>query len=212
MGRGWLEAEKGGASRAGRVARWFGVKAEQLTRPAFAGGKLPWPGAGQVVLISGPSGAGKSSLLRQYRRAFGAERWVDLERVRLGRGPVIELFPELELEEALGLLARFGLAEAQTYLLPAAKLSAGQRWRLRLAKAAGMLGGGQLRCLGCDEFGALLDGVTAAVVARALGRLIACAPGACAVLASSREDLLVPLCPHRHIRCDFGGWEVEDGR
>jgi ABC-type ATPase with predicted acetyltransferase domain len=61
----------------------------------------------------------------------------------------------------------------------------------------------------CDEFAAVLDRVSAAIVARALRRAIDATPGLSAVVATSHDDLGLALRPDTLIRCDFGRRLVE---
>ncbi len=58
--------------------------------------------------------------------------------------------------------------------------------------------------LACDEFAAMLDRVSAAIVARTLRRAVTGSPHLCAVVATSHDDLVAALQPDRIIRCDFG--------
>jgi ABC-type ATPase with predicted acetyltransferase domain len=121
---------------------------------------------------------------------------------------------DVPLEEGLRMLSRVGLGEAHSYLLRPSQLSDGQRWRLRLAMAvyrAGRATEGKNAgavCIVADEFGAILDRVTALVVARALRRAVDENEGVCAIVASCREDLGEALRPNRVVRCDFGRCEV----
>jgi ABC-type ATPase with predicted acetyltransferase domain len=63
-----------------------------------------------------------------------------------------------------------------------------------------------------DEFAAVLDRVTAMVVARALRRAIDASAGLCAVVASSHDDLEAALLPDVVVRCDFSRWSVGEPR
>lgn len=192
--------------RAATVARWFDLDMSPQ-RPRTTVASPPRPAARQIILITGPSGAGKTSLLRRYRRRLHGQ-WIDLGRLRLPARPVIELFPAISLEGALALLSRVGLAEAHTYLLPPAKLSTGQQWRLRLAMGIYLGQDAQAACLGCDEFGAVLDSVTAAVAAHALRRCVDSIDNLCAIVATCREGIERALRPDVVIECDFGDIRV----
>ena len=199
-------------SRVEVVERWFGISAsrEMEKRGRVEAGLCVMPVAGEIVMITGASGSGKSTLLREYRRRIMVERRIELDRMRLPRRAIVDLFEELPLEGTLRLLSRVGLAEAHSYVLPPGKLSDGQRWRLRLAMAfyegarGKGLGVSERMCILADEFGGLLDGVTAAVVAHALRKMIDESEGLCAIVASSREELAAALRPDRVVRCDFG--------
>jgi hypothetical protein len=58
--------------------------------------------------------------------------------------------------------------------------------------------------IACDEFAALLDRVTARIVARALRRAIDASRACSAILVTSHEDLSKALRPDVLVRCDFG--------
>jgi ABC-type ATPase with predicted acetyltransferase domain len=216
------------SERARRVCEWFGIEAGEgwMHEPRMLA--LPEVRAGEVVLVTGASGSGKSSLLRAVasgrlpvasderadsgsdeRGTMSDERGlevIDVGEIGMPGGHVVDLFPELGLEGWLGMLARAGLAEAQTYLLPCTLLSEGQQWRLRIALVMGMVEArpGVPRVLVCDEFCALLDRVTACVVARALRKLVDRNAGLRAVVATSHDDLEGALRPDVVVECDFG--------
>jgi ABC-type ATPase with predicted acetyltransferase domain len=213
------------SDRAAAVARMFGLPepgailaAKSRTFPTRA--KMPpfdiralLPRAGAITLITGPSGAGKSSLLRRLRRCArrdGCATWIDLTRLRLPMSiPVVDCFhPDDPLTDVLLDLGRVGLGEAWSYLRTPRELSEGQRWRLRLALAIRAAASGEGSILVADEFAALLDRVTAAVVARCLRRTIASVPRISAIVATSHEDLVDALKPDVIAYCDFGTVEV----
>lgn len=170
---------------------------------------LAVPKPGTIVLVTGPSGAGKSSLLRALRRAHHGRNWVDVNAVATAwrDGLVIDQFAD-DVEGGLWALGRFGLGEVHTYLRAPDQLSDGQRWRLQLALAVHNAGEDAL--LLADEFAAVLDRVTACVVARALRRAIDDAPTRSAVVATSHEDLERALRPDVVVYCDFGRVEVSE--
>ena len=191
---------------------------------ALADGLLPR--AGQITLITGASGAGKSTLLRKAVRSCRGLRVIDLSRLRLPRREIVDCFGDLPLQRLLPLLSAVGLAEAWSYLRTPAELSDGQRWRLRVAIGlwrAGCCGAGSrkrrasspakrendaLRLLVADEFAAMLDRVTAAIVARALRRAVSSSPTLAAIVATSHDDLSAALQPDIIARCDFGSMHV----
>ncbi len=196
------------SARAATVAAWFGLtySPTKRTQPPRAPPNIPLPRPGQIFLITGPSGAGKSSLLRALQ-SRARRPCINLATIPLPNRPLIDLLPNLPIDQALQALAKVGLAEAQSYLHSPAELSEGQRWRLRLALAIHQSTscskpGNSL--LVSDEFAALLDRVTAAIVAHALRRAIDRSPNLSAVLATSHDDLTQPLAPDRIIHCDFG--------
>jgi len=177
------------------------------------------PRSGQIVLLTGASGAGKSTLLRRIRRAARSRRWIDLQNIHPAAPTVIDCLCDRPLDEALSMLSRVGLAEAWSYLLSPDKLSDGQLWRLKLAMAlsrfphpasssklqdATVHSGSSTVTLLCDEFAAVLDRITACIVARCLRRIVSVTPGASAVVATSHDDLAGALAPQRVVECDFG--------
>jgi ABC-type ATPase with predicted acetyltransferase domain len=186
---------------------------------------------GTITLITGPSGAGKSTLLRAVRERHADRRWIDLAHLDAPDVPLVDCFgDDLPLRDALALLARVGLGEAWTYLRTPAELSEGQRWRFRLALAIHAArkpadraarsakppatstraegGGADAPIIACDEFAAVLDRVTAIAVAHRLRREIDATPNACAVVATSHEDLEPALAAETVVRCDFGKCET----
>lgn len=210
--------------RAATIAKWFGLPlpapgdAETPDPPSLPDIPLPILRPGQILFITGPSGSGKSTLFRRLRAAHPARRWLDVDHLRLPAMALVDCFPHRPLEDTLQILGRVGLGEAWSYLRTPAQLSEGQRWRLRLALALDRATARRrpsapardpsppppLRVLASDEFAAVLDRVTAAIIARMLRRTLDASPHLCAVLASSHDDLLRALRPDQIIRCDFG--------
>jgi ABC-type lipoprotein export system ATPase subunit len=200
------------SSAARSVARRFELGASAIGGRPIPTMPIPEPAPGQIVLVTGPSGAGKSSLLRHLRDTT-PRPVVDCATIPWTDGLVIDQFGQ-DVEAGLALLSRFGLGEAQTYLRPPAHLSDGQRWRLRLARAVHRVtrDDSSTRCapiLLADEFCAVLDRLTAMIVARALRRAVDATPGLCAVVATSHEDLEEALVADVVVRCDFGEVRVE---
>lgn len=119
---------------------------------------------GDVVYITGQSGSGKSLLLAdlasQMRQA--GLKVADLNTLALDPDrPVIDQLGA-STTEATELLAKAGISDAYIYLRRPHELSDGQRYRLKLAK---LIEANDADVWIADEFGAVLDRVTARVVA-----------------------------------------------
>lgn len=178
---------------------------------------------GQVVFVTGPSGSGKSSLLALLADALQARPDVRLISLNLARPsaeapfadvPLVDGFGPLPLDRVLALLSLAGLNDAFVMLRKPSELSDGQRYRLRLAHAMAEAWNppevqSLLTIILADEFGATLDRLTAAVIARNVRRWTRQSPSLCFVAATTHDDLLEPLEPDVLVEKSLGaGIEV----
>ena len=206
-----------------RVRDLFDLPAHRLAPDGVSrlpGRLIPRPGT--ITLITGPSGGGKTQLLHAIRQQTDEHiTWIDPASIELPDEPVIDCVcalvsgstldrsDEVAIVRALELLSRVGLAEAWTYLSRPRELSDGQRWRLILAMMiARAAGASSAAVIAMDEFAALLDRVTAIVVARALRKLIDRTPTLAAIVVTSHDDLARALMPDVSVVCDFGETRV----
>lgn len=144
---------------------------------------------GDVVYITGQSGSGKSLLLRELRDQMraGGMRVADLNAIEPDEYPVVELVGRTT-SEALDLLAKAGISDAWIYIRKPSELSDGQRYRLKLA----MLMDLDTDVWVADEFGAVLDRVTAKCVAFNMQK-VARALGKTLIIATTHTDLVDEL-------------------
>ena len=202
-----------GPSGSGKTTLLRALESQMLHRPTDVSRSL---GPNRVTVAtrsSAPASGGRKSPLGAHSSVTAPLvrlPVVDLGAIHLPGARVIDCLDPLPVEEALEWLARFGLGEVWCYLSPASRLSAGQRFRLRLAIAvhratqiAARHGGAIVLA---DEFANSLDRITARLVSRNLRRALTGSPIA-ALLATAHEDLEPALAPDSIIHCDFGAWQ-----
>jgi ABC-type ATPase with predicted acetyltransferase domain len=146
---------------------------------------------GDVIYVTGQSGSGKSLILNELARQMADEglRVADLNKLDLPNKPVIECVGETTTQAA-DLLAKAGISDAYIYLRKPSELSDGQRYRLKLAILMGMPADVWV----ADEFGAILDRVTAKCVAFNMQK-VARALGKTLIVATTHTDLKDELGP-----------------
>jgi ABC-type ATPase with predicted acetyltransferase domain len=186
--------------KAAQLCRMFGVTIDRLNDRAPTHRCHVDVEPGDVIYITGPSGAGKSVLLRELEQAVCTSRSVTLARIPLPEDrPVIDCFGG-DVITSLRFLSAVGLSEVFALLNRPCNLSAGQKYRFRLAQA---LAAGR-PFIFADEFCSELDRVTAATVAFNVHRF-AKQTQTTFVLASSHEDILIDLAPDVLVIKDFSG-------
>lgn len=146
---------------------------------------------GDVVYITGQSGSGKSLLLRDLTSQMRNEglKVADLNEIVLADKPVIDQLGT-STTDATRLLALAGISDAWIYIRKPSELSDGQRYRLKLA----MLIESDADVWIADEFGAVLDRITAKVIAFNCQK-IARAQGKTLMVATTHTDLKEELGP-----------------
>lgn len=148
--------------------------------------------AGDVVYISGQSGAGKSVLLRELSQELSnaGQRVTNIDGVAFEDKPLIDQIGGDSMAEAIRLLSIAGLSDAYLYIRKPHELSDGQRYRFRLAKLVEE----NADVWVADEFGAVLDRVTAKIVAWNLAK-VARSLGKTLIVATTHTDLRDELAP-----------------
>jgi ABC-type ATPase with predicted acetyltransferase domain len=146
---------------------------------------------GDIVYITGQSGSGKSLLLKDLSAQMmaGSLSVADLNKVELEEKPVIELVGS-STNDATDLLAKAGISDAWIYIRKPSELSDGQRYRLKLA----VLMNSDAQVWVADEFGAVLDRVTAKAVAFSMQK-VARRLGKTLIVATTHTDLVEELAP-----------------
>ncbi len=154
---------------------------------------------GDVVYITGQSGSGKSLLLRDLVTQMRKDglKVADLNSIELDEKPVIELIGDNTVK-ATDYLAKAGISDAWIYIRKPSELSDGQRYRLKLAKVMES----DADVWVADEFGAVLDRVTARVVAFNVAK-VARRLGKTLMVATTHTDLIDELAPNLTITKRF---------
>ncbi len=172
------------------VCRMFGLTTDRLTERRFTHHCQLEIDAGDIVYLTGPSGAGKSVLLGELEESIPVSDRVNLAHIELpGDRTVIDCI-DGDFLEGLRLLSTAGLNDCFCILNQPSNLSAGEKYRFRLAVA--LAAGKQF--IFADEFCGELDGTTAAVISSRLHKF-AKRTGTTFILASSRQDMLLDLEP-----------------
>lgn len=151
---------------------------------------------GDVVYITGQSGSGKSVVLREVQRQMKDEGLSVASIDDFTFDNDVNVIDQLgkTTSEALGLLSMAGLNDAYLFVRKPSEMSDGQKYRLKIAK---LIESGA-KVWAADEFGAVLDRVTAQVVASNLQRA-ARKVGATVMVATTHEDLKNALRPDMQI-------------
>jgi ABC-type ATPase with predicted acetyltransferase domain len=172
------------------VMKMFGLDLERLRSNVICHKCQINLAAGDICYITGASGAGKSVLLRELYNLSSPQERVRLSDIELQSGKALVDCIEGDIFEALRILSKAGLSDVFCVLSEPTKLSDGQKYRYRLAKA---LASGK-KIIFADEFCSSLDRITAAVISHNIAK-IARQNGKTFVLASNHDDLLCDLQP-----------------
>lgn len=173
-----------------KIAESFGIGLEDRDWTIFDNFQVE-VASGDVVYINGQSGSGKSTLLREMATGLTAHglKVSNIDDVVFEDKPVISQIGK-SIEEATQLLALAGLSDAYLYIRKPQELSDGQKYRFRLAKLLEE----DADVWVADEFGAVLDRVTAKVVALNFAKT-ARLNGKIALVATTHTDLVSELAP-----------------
>lgn len=209
--------EPGTSQRCRRIQEAFGIVSRVFKSEVVLDFSADF-NAGEICLITGASGAGKSLFLEGIRRIIrgGARNFQNIRikgknaaakaRVERLRTPPrnqspIELLSGHSLDDAMRILARAGLAEAQLFVRPTSSMSVGQSYRLSLAVALAK----RPDIVIIDEFCEPLDEYTSAAVCRKI-RDAAAKDGVCFLVATAdARNVRAELRPDRTLLLSAGG-------
>lgn len=181
------------STRVLEVAEAFGLGLEDKDFTVYKDFKVSI-NQGDMVYITGQSGSGKSLLLKELAKQIAEEQMVaDIDSVRLEEKPLIDQLGT-NTDEAIQILSLAGLNDAYLLIRKPSELSDGQRYRFRIA----LLMHSSCKVWVADEFGAVLDRVTAKVVAFNL-RKQAAKVGATVIVATTHKDLKEELAPTLYV-------------
>ena len=180
-------------SRVVDVAEMFGLGLDDKTFTVLSNLELEIK-QGDIVYITGQSGSGKSTILHELKNEMtkAGLKVSDFSDLKITDEPIVDqVYPkEKSLSKPLELFALVGLSDANLFLRSPKELSDGQRYRFMLAK---LIETGA-RVWMADEFLALLDRITAKVIAFNIQK-IARKVGATLVVATTHRDMVNDLHP-----------------
>jgi ABC-type ATPase with predicted acetyltransferase domain len=154
---------------------------------------------GDVVFITGQSGSGKSQLLRELTRQMRESglKVADIDQVQFEDKALIDQIGS-SLHDAVELLSRAGINDAYLAVRTPHEHSDGQRYRLKLAKLMET----DADVLVADEWGAVLDRITAKVISFNAAKW-ARAKGKTLIVATTHLDIEDELAPDLRIEKRF---------
>lgn len=150
---------------------------------------------GEVVYITGQSGSGKSLLLKELSRQMKDQglKVVNMDDVVLEDKPLIDQLGK-NMAEAIELLSRAGINDANIAIRKPSELSDGQRYRFKLAKLFEQ----DADVWTCDEYGAILDPLTRKAVAFNSQKL-ARTKKVTLIVANTHDDIADELAPNVYV-------------
>lgn len=154
---------------------------------------------GDVVYITGQSGSGKSLLLRGIAEEMVKEglNLKNIDEITFDDVPLIDQVGK-DTNDAIRLLSLAGLNDAYLFVRKPSELSDGQKYRFRIAKMIEQ----DYQVWVADEFGAVLDRITAKAIAFNLQKY-ARKVGATLIVATTHLDLKGELGPNVYVEKYF---------
>ncbi len=186
------------SGKAIELMRLFSVTAESVAEALPIHQSRFHVTAGNIVYITGPSGAGKSVLLNAVYEQCDETYRINITDIELEADKAVIDCIDGDVLDSMRYLKRAGICDVYSMLNTPARLSDGQAYRYRLAKAFAS----GAKYIFADEFGSLLDDITASVLAVNI-RHFADTHEVTFFLASSRTDLIADLEPDVIVEKDF---------
>lgn len=179
------------SSRVLEVAEAFGLGLKDKEFVIYNGLALE-VNQGDVVYITGQSGSGKSLLLRDLAQQMNDQglKVANIDAIQFEDKPLVDQIGD-STTKALYQLSIAGLNDAYLFIRKPSELSDGQKYRFKLAKLMEL----DADVWVADEFGAVLDRVTAKIVAFNLQK-IARKLGKTVIVATTHTDLETELGPN----------------
>lgn len=153
--------------RMGQLMNLFGVTLRRLDSAACRHDLDIGLRPGDICYITGPSGAGKTVLMQEMYKRVDREQRIGLDEIPLQPNQSLIDSIDAPLFDAVLLLSKAGLSDALTMLQTPTRLSAGQQYRWRLAKALQS----DKTVLFADEFMSSVDTQSAMIICRQLRRI-----------------------------------------
>ena len=164
---------------------------------------------GDVIYINGQSGSGKSVLLKELASEMQktGKKVANIESVVFSPTEPVIAQVGRGMHEAIDLLSKTGINDAYILIRKPGELSDGQRYRLQLAKLIEE----DADVWVADEFGAVLDRVTAKAVAFNMQK-VARKLGKTLIVATTHTDLKEELAPDLEIYKTYQDKVMINGR
>lgn len=150
--------------RMGQLMNLFGLTLRKVNSMSFHHSLDMELVPGDICYITGPSGAGKSILMREMSRLVPPGQQVGIEDIELKPDQSVIDSIDSDLFEAVDILCKAGLSDSLAMLQAPARLSSGQQFRYRLARALLT----RKPVIFADEFMASVETLSAVIICRRL--------------------------------------------
>lgn len=178
------------SDKSANVMRMFGLSLDRLKDSGRKHNCIVKIRPGNIVYITGSSGSGKSVIFRQLYEQFESQSKINLDDIALPNDRTVIDCIDGDCLDAISSLCQAGIGDVFNALEYPHRLSDGEKYRFRLAKAIGS----GAEAIFADEFCSNLDRLTAASVAYKIGQF-ARKHKKTLVLASSHDDIMREVMP-----------------